>query len=87
MLVTLCGIVTLVSLVQPANALAPMLVTLLGIVTLVSPLQLWNALSPMLVTLVGIVTLVRLAATQERTDPRCWSRWWESSRWSSSLQP
>ena len=40
MLVTLSGIVTLVSPLQPANALPPMLVTLSGIVTLVSPLQL-----------------------------------------------
>ena len=35
MLVTLSGIVTLVRLVQSANAEAPMLVTLSGIVTLV----------------------------------------------------
>ena len=40
MLVTLSGIVTLVSPVQPENALSPMLVTLLPIVTLVKPVQL-----------------------------------------------
>ena len=60
MLVTLLGIVMLVSPVQPVNALYPMLVTLLPIVTLVSPVQPLNALSPMLVTLLGIVMLVRL---------------------------
>ena len=35
MLLTLSGMVTLVRVVQVANALSPMLVTLLGIVTLV----------------------------------------------------
>ena len=39
MLVTLLRIVTLVRLVQPANASLPMLVTLLGIVTLVRLVQ------------------------------------------------
>ena len=39
MLVTLLGIVTLGSELQPENAPSPMLVTLLGIVTLVSELQ------------------------------------------------
>ncbi len=39
MLVTLEGIVTLVSLLHPSNAMSPMLVTLLPIVTLVRPLQ------------------------------------------------
>ena len=39
MLVTLSGIVTLVSPLQPSNADSPMLVTPLPIVTLVSPLQ------------------------------------------------
>ena len=58
LLVTLFGIVTLVSLLQPENALSPMLVTLSGIVTLVRPLQPENADFPMLVTLSGIVTLV-----------------------------
>ena len=43
MLVTLSGIVTLVSPVQPQKAPAPMLVTLFGIVTLVSPVQLRKA--------------------------------------------
>ena len=39
MLVTLSGIVTLVSPVQLANAPSPMLVTPVTIVTLVSPVQ------------------------------------------------
>jgi hypothetical protein len=39
MLVTLPGIVTLVSPLHPKNAYDPMLVTLSGIVTLVRPLQ------------------------------------------------
>ena len=39
MLVTLLGIVTLVSPLQLSNAERPILVTLLGIVTLLSPLQ------------------------------------------------
>ncbi len=39
MLVTLLGIVTLVSPLQPENAPLPMFVTLFGIVTLVRPLQ------------------------------------------------
>ena len=43
MLVTLSGIVTLVRLVQPANALAPMLVTLVPMLTLVRLLQALNA--------------------------------------------
>ena len=43
MLVTLLGIVTLVRLVQPENAMIPMLVTLLGIVTLVRLVQPENA--------------------------------------------
>ena len=43
MLVTLLGIVTLVSPSQLENAEAPILVTLLGIVTLVRELQLENA--------------------------------------------
>jgi hypothetical protein len=43
MLVTLSGIVTLVSPVHSSNAPPPMLVTLSGIVTLVSPVQPRNA--------------------------------------------
>jgi len=39
MFVTLFGIVTLASPLQPKNAEAPMFVTLFGIVTLVKPLQ------------------------------------------------
>ena len=37
--VTLAGMVTLVSPVQPENAESPMEVTLAGMVTLVSPVQ------------------------------------------------
>ena len=48
--VTLLGIIILVRLLQPENALPPMEVTLLGIVTLVRLLQSENALSPMEVT-------------------------------------
>ena len=59
MLVTLLGIVMLVSLSQSLNALSPMLVTLLGIVMFVSFSQPKNASFPMLVTLLGIVMLVR----------------------------
>ncbi len=40
MLVTLLGMVTLISPLQRTKAPYPMLVTLLGMVTLVSPLQL-----------------------------------------------
>ena len=58
-LLTHCGIVTLVRELQFKNAFVGMLVTLSGIVTLVSPLHPRNALFPMLVTLSGIVTLVR----------------------------
>ena len=62
MLVTLSGIVTLVSPLQPLNAEDPMLVTPLPIVTLVRPLQFSNAEDPMLVTglppsVEGIVTV------------------------------
>jgi hypothetical protein len=39
MLVTLLGIVTLVKLLQDANAEPPMLETLSGMVTLVKPVQ------------------------------------------------
>ena len=52
MLVTLLGIVMLVSPEQPSNAPQPMLVTLSGIVMLVKPLQPEKALPPMLVPLV-----------------------------------
>jgi len=60
MLVTLLGIVTLISFSHQEKALKPMMVTLLGIVMLVRLVQLSKALSPMMVTLLGIVTLVRL---------------------------
>ena len=66
MLVTLEGIVTLVSPLQPENAPSRMLVTLAGIVTLVSPLQPENAESAMRVTglpamLSGMTTVVTLS--------------------------
>lgn len=57
MLETLRGIVTLLSLVQSANAKSPMLVTLSGRFMLVRP-QPSNALAPMLVTPSGMVTSV-----------------------------
>ena len=50
MLVTLSGIVMLVSFLQPENAYSPMLVTLLGMMTLVRLEQPENAERPMLVT-------------------------------------
>ena len=43
MSLTLSGIVTLASTLQPENVRSPMLVTPLLIVTFVSPLQLQNA--------------------------------------------
>jgi hypothetical protein len=55
MLVTLLGIVMLVSPLQRLKAQGPILVTLLGIVTLVSPLQPKKVDTSMLVTLLGIV--------------------------------
>ena len=48
--VTLAGMVTLVSPVQPENVKGLMEVTLAGMVTLVSPVQLENAELPMEVT-------------------------------------
>ena len=56
MLVTLSGIVMLVSPLQPEKAELPMLVTLSGIVTLVSPVQPEKASAPILVTLSGMAT-------------------------------
>ena len=53
-LVTELGIVTLVRLVQPSNALHPILVTESGIVTLVMLLQPLKALYPIFVTESGI---------------------------------
>ena len=55
MLVTLSGIVTLVSPVQPSKANSPMLVTLSGIVMLVSPVQSRKAEEGISVTSFGIV--------------------------------
>ena len=74
MLVTLSGIVTLVSPLHPANAHRPMLVTLSGITMLVSPLQSTNASYPMLVTFtlsgneVGMVT-APVGLGKMATDP------------------
>ena len=59
MLVTLSGIVTLVSELQSLNTKSPILVTPSPIVTLVSESQQENVLSPIFVTLFGIVTLIR----------------------------
>ena len=56
MLVTLSGIVTLVSDVQHKNAASSMLVTPSGIVTLVSSVQSMNALSPILVTFLPLIS-------------------------------
>ena len=53
MLVTLSGIVTLVSDMQPLKAEPPMLVTLSGIATLVSDMQPLKAEPPMLVTVIS----------------------------------
>ena len=53
MLVTLSGILMLVSDSHPRNAEFPMLVTLSGMLILVSDLYPANALSPMFVTLSG----------------------------------
>ena len=69
MLVTLSGIVTLVSPLQSSNAKSLILVTLFGIVTLVSPLQPSNAEDPMLVTLSGIVTLVSPLQPENAPSP------------------
>ena len=66
MLVTLFGIVILVSLVQPLKADSPILVTLFGIVILVSPVQPENALSPIPVTLYifpSFVIVVEISTT------------------------
>ena len=63
MLVTLFGIVILVSLEQSRNIFVPMLVKLgllVDRVALVRAVQPWNASSPMLVTLFGITILVNL---------------------------
>ena len=58
MLVTLFGIVMLVTLLQPENALLPILVTLSGIVMLVTLLQSTNAIFIMRVVPFGIVITV-----------------------------
>ena len=57
MVVTLSGIVMLVRLLQPENALYPMVVTLSGIVILVSLVQPANAPSRMDLNLVGMTTV------------------------------
>jgi len=58
MLVTVLGIVMLVSLEQSSKTRFPMLVTPFGMATLVRLAQPEKALSPMFLTLLGIVTLV-----------------------------
>ena len=55
MLVTLFGIVMLVSPVQPENAELPMLVTLPGIVMLVRKAQFLNCETPILVVPSGTI--------------------------------
>ena len=60
MLVTLFGIVMLVKLLQPENAVFSMLVTLFGIVMLIKP-QPENAAVPMLVTPSSITTFFTLS--------------------------
>ena len=71
MLVTPCGRVTFVRLLQPENAYAPMLITLPGIVMLVRLEQELNAEFPMLVTPSGTVTVPFIAphAAAIRTFP------------------
>jgi hypothetical protein len=69
MLVTLFGMVTLVSLQHIWNASIPILVTLFGMVTLVRDEQFSNAQSPILVTLSGIVTLVSFQQSQNASLP------------------
>ena len=70
-LVTLSGIVMLVSFLQREKAYFPILVTLSGTVTLVRLSQLWKVNSPILVTLSGIVMLVRLLHLM-KAPPRYW---------------
>ena len=60
MLLTLFGIVMVVSPLQPSNAYPLILVTPFGMVTVVRPVQLLNARSPILVTLFGISIEIRL---------------------------
>ena len=59
MLVTLSGMLMLVSDSHQENASSPMLVTLSGMLMLVKEWHLANASSPMLVTLFGMLRLVR----------------------------
>jgi hypothetical protein len=62
MLVTVLGIVMLVTLVSPLKASSPMLVTPVGIETLVSEDAPQKAFAPIVVTLLGIETLEREVA-------------------------
>ena len=55
-LVTLSGMVTVVSAEHPLNAKLPMLVTLFPMINEVRLVQSWNAKSSILVTLSGMVT-------------------------------
>ena len=66
---THCGIVTLVTPLQPENAEEPMFVTLSGSVTLVRPLQPSNAEEPMLVTPCGIDTFPLAPAARMNVMP------------------
>ena len=80
MLVTLLGMVTDVSPLQPENAYSPMLVTLLGMVTDVSLLQPWNAKLPIptvpslnvIDVLLGMVPLYMYATLPAYTSPSGW---------------
>lgn len=70
MLVTLSGMSTEITAVQPEKAARPMLFTLLGIVTEVRLEQPLKALSPMHVTPSGMVTLLMvLSLTPSRMVP------------------
>ena len=60
MLVMLSGIIILIKLLQPSNAILPIFITLLEIVMFIRLLQPPNAPSSMLVTLFGIIYCVSL---------------------------
>src|SRR5438477_6223926 len=77
MFVTLLPMITLVRLVQKANAfppppacrVVPIWVTLSGIVTLVRLVQPLNASPPMMMTPLGMVTFVRLVQFSNACAP------------------
>ena len=58
MFVTLSGIVTSASVLQPVNALAPIVSSMEGSVSSVRPLQPQNALGPIVLTVEGNTTFV-----------------------------